>query len=72
MRLRCRVGIHDWRYTSAVYSSEQNERLALPDSPATRTCCCCPAKQVEDKHCLGLNPPEYSVSWRTWRPSAKV
>ena len=72
MRLRCRIGIHAWKYTPAVYSSAQNERLALPESPATRSCSCCPAKQVEDKQCLGLTPPEYSVTWRIWRPRAEV
>jgi hypothetical protein len=72
MRLRCMIGMHDWEYTPAVYNNPQEERLALPAVPATRKCRCCPVKQVEDKHCLGLNPPEYSVSWRTWRPRAEV
>lgn len=27
-RLLCKVGIHQWQYTPAVYDSEQNERLA--------------------------------------------
>lgn len=72
MRLRCRFGIHNWQYTPAVYTSEQNERLALPETPATRACQCCPKKQVEDRHCLGLNPPEYAVTWRNWHPRSEV
>lgn len=71
MRFLCMLGFHKWQYTPAVYDSVQDERLALPSSPATRKCQCCPAKQVEDKHCLGLNPPEYSITWRTWRPRAE-
>jgi hypothetical protein len=72
MRFLCRLGFHKWQHTPAVYNSEQEERLAIPASPAIRKCSCCPTKQVEDKHCLGLNPPEYSVRWRTWRPRSDV
>jgi len=57
--------MHDWDYTPAVYRSVQDERLAIPEKAATRSCRCCPASQVEDKHCLGLNPPEYTSSWRS-------
>lgn len=64
MRLWCRLGFHRWQYTSAVYRTEQEERLAIPEKAATRTCSCCPARQSEDKHCLGLNPPEYVSTWR--------
>lgn len=62
-RFLCRIGIHKWEYTPAVYRSEQEQRLAIPDKAATRKCTCCPAKQVEDIHCLGLNPPEYVSNW---------
>lgn len=63
-RFLCKIGIHDWQYTPAVYRSAQEERLALAEKDATRTCRCCPKTQVEDRHCLGFNPPEYVSTWR--------
>lgn len=62
-RLRCRIGLHDWVYAPALYRTEQDKRLALPAQPATRTCSHCDKVQIEDRHCLGLNPPEYSSTW---------
>lgn len=62
---KCRLGWHDWRYTAAEYRSAQMELLAIPDAPATRTCACCDKKQVEDRNCLGLHPPEYYSRWET-------
>ena len=64
-KLRCLVGFHDWETTPAVYLDAQAERLAIPTQPATRTCRCCDTHQVEDRHCLGLNPPEYVSTWYT-------
>lgn len=69
MRFLCKIGLHKWKYTPAVYATPMEERLALPSTPSTRACQCCLAKQVEDRHCLGMNPPEFSVNWRNWHPA---
>lgn len=61
--IRCTLGIHSWEYTAAVYHSRQAERLAIPTEEGYRKCKRCGKVQVEDVHCLGLNPPEYVVSY---------
>lgn len=62
-KILCFFGFHDWDYTPAVYLDEQSERLAIPLEEGKRTCKCCDTTELEDRHCLGLNPPEYVVSW---------
>lgn len=63
MSILCRIGIHSWEYTAAVYPDSQAERLAIPTEEGYRTCKRCGKQQVEDVHCLGLNPPEYVVTY---------
>lgn len=63
--LWCLAGLHNWTYTGAVYTNDQAERLAIPQTPAKRVCDRCGKKQHEDRHCLGLNPPEYYSTWYT-------
>ncbi len=63
--LRCVVGLHQWTHTEAEYACAQAERLAVATKEATRTCTCCGKTQYEDRHLLGLNPPEYYSVWRT-------
>ena len=60
----CKVGLHNWKYTQAEYSSAQAELLALPTKPATRCCADCGKVQYEDRVCLGLRPPEYYSVYR--------
>ncbi len=64
-RLKCLVGLHSWLATPAVYADETAERLAIPLESGSRTCLHCDKTQVEDRHCLGLNPPEYYSTWHT-------
>lgn len=61
----CKIGIHNWQYYPAKYSCSRWEILAGPTKPATRECRHCGKFQVEDIHCLGLNPPEYITTWNT-------
>jgi hypothetical protein len=63
MRILCRLGIHKWQYTAGVYGHLYAEYLQMASQPATRTCTRCPKKQVEEVHCLGLNPPQFLRSW---------
>ncbi|QEM41125.1 hypothetical protein HYP85_gp028 [Pseudomonas phage Zuri] len=64
-RFLCRIGIHKWgRVHPAVYPSPEAERLAVASKPAMRACQCCDQDQYLDKHCLGLNPPTYTSTWR--------
>lgn len=61
----CLLGLHKWEITPAVYDSVQAQLLAIPTQEASRTCRCCGKTQVEDRHCLGLNPPQYDSTWYT-------
>ncbi len=55
---------HQWEdYTDSEYASGTDEYLGVIKTPATRTCKICGKKQVQDVHCLGLNPPSYTTSW---------
>ena len=59
----CKIGWHKWVYTSSKYSSRTEYRLALPTKTGSRECARCGKVQWEDRHCLGLNPPEYITSY---------
>lgn len=68
--IKCKVGLHDWSYTEAEYNwggTPQNDticrEIGMPSKDATRTCDDCGKHQVQDIHCLGLNPPEYVETW---------
>lgn len=63
-KLMCKLGIHFWHHTPATYIDAAAERLSIPSTEAVRTCRCCGKSQNEDRHCLGLNPPEYARTWR--------
>jgi hypothetical protein len=54
---------HRWIYTPAVYSDAISETLGIPHIPATRTCSVCNKLELQDIHCLGLNPPKYHFTW---------
>lgn len=54
---------HKWDYVPAVYADAQNHILAIPKELGYRTCIICGEKQIERKHCLGLNPPKYVIYW---------
>lgn len=60
---KCKIGLHDWEVTPAVYASPFDEQIGMTDNPATRKCNNCTKKQTEDVHCLGLNPPKYTKTW---------
>lgn len=56
--------LHSWDYKEETYlPGIYSEELCLEATPATRTCSCCGKVQVRERHCLGLNPPEYTESW---------
>lgn len=55
--------IHHWEYTKAVYANELMERLSIPQQHKRRICNKCGKIQVQHRHCLGLNPPEYINTW---------
>lgn len=54
---------HKWIYTEAELSNDNTRRLGIALKPATRTCIICKKQQYKEKHCLGLNPPEYVTNW---------
>jgi len=56
---------HKWKYTPATYRTPLDERLSIPLTPSKRVCKICGKTQEEDRHCLGLNPPEYYSRWIT-------
>jgi hypothetical protein len=63
MSLLCSLGIHQWMYTPATYSSIAEKRLGIPATEMTRCCVACAKQQLRDEHCLGINPPEYHYTW---------
>lgn len=62
-KMMCLLGFHDWVYVETTYEDEICRRLAIPLDRGSRTCNHCGKKQIEDKHCLGLNPPDYVITW---------
>jgi hypothetical protein len=64
MSILCKIGIHKWKYTKAVYESALAERLGLPSIFGFRVCSHCGKEQEEDIHLLGVNPPEYVITYR--------
>lgn len=64
LKLLCRVGIHSWVATPATYEDGLCRVLAIATTTASRECSRCHIRQIEDIHCLGLNPPEYVSTWR--------
>jgi len=60
MRIRCRVGIHDWKY-------KMNGKISPIDysenEGSTRVCTSCNRTETLSVHCLGLNPPRYINNW---------
>lgn len=70
LKLLCRVGIHSWVTTPATYVNELQRAIALPKTQGSRKCRRCGACQIEDIHCLGLNPPKYVSTWRNAPVSA--
>lgn len=54
---------HKWVTTEAVYRDRVSMELGIPMQPATRQCSICGKKQIQDIHCLGLNPPSYVTRW---------
>lgn len=63
MNILCAIGFHKWRYTPATYINYTSELLGITEKDATRTCEKCKRSQVQDIHCLGLNPPAYVKTW---------
>lgn len=63
MSILCKVGMHKWTYTPAVYDNSQMQYLGIPSVEATRTCQRCGKYQKQDVHCLGFNPPDYVYRW---------
>lgn len=57
--------VHKWKYTDATHFNSQAELLAVELTPATRECLTCGKRQVRERHCLGLNPPDYVDTWTT-------
>lgn len=68
-KLACFLGFHQWRYTPTQYRTPLDERLAIPLKEGERVCEHCQKRQIEDIHCLGLNPPEYHTSWHNAAPA---
>lgn len=64
MGILCKIGIHKWKYTKAIYESDLAERLALPSVIGFRVCSRCGKEQEEDIHLLGVNPPDYVIIYR--------
>ena len=62
MSFLCKIGIHKWNHTRAIYSNNFGDG-GLPITPAKRVCEC-GKKQYLDVHCLGMNPPEFVRTWR--------
>lgn len=62
-RFLCKIGLHKWIYTSAVYLNEIERLAGMPAEEATRGCMYCEAFQREEIYCLGLNPPDYVRTW---------
>lgn len=66
----CKIGLHNWTVTDAVYESAEWERISIALKEATRECTCCGKLQIRDRVCLGLNPPEYFDTWYNYeRPN---
>jgi hypothetical protein len=63
-----KLHFHRWEYTPAVYADLQSQVIGLPLKPAGRSCSVCGKVQVEEVHCLGLNPPQYTKIWFNRRP----
>lgn len=72
LKLLCRIGIHSWVVTPATYVNELQRAVAIPKTPGSRECRRCDVRQIEDIHCLGLNPPEYVSTWRIAKPTASA
>lgn len=61
--------VHDWHYMAPKHFAVPNaEELCIESAPATRKCAKCGKTQYRERHCLGLNPPEYVVCWYDLRP----
>lgn len=60
---RCKIGWHLWETAEATYNNMGDELLGMPDTNATRKCLLCDKEQIQDIHCLGLNPPKYVKTW---------
>lgn len=54
---------HRWAYVPAVYMDVHANLLSIPKEPGYRICIICGEKQLERRHCLGLNPPRYTIYW---------
>ena len=65
MNVLCFIGFHEWNTTPSEYRDSTEEDLGIQAVVATRTCSRCGKKQELDIHCLGLNPPSYTKTWRT-------
>ena len=63
MSLLCKIGLHKWVHTQAVYADIQSELIGLYVVPATRRCPRCNKVQWLDEHVLGLNPPQKVNTW---------
>lgn len=59
----CFMGLHEWKYAPAEYDSIKDKELGIARKSGIRKCSCCGKVQFEDRHLLGLNPPEYCVTW---------
>jgi hypothetical protein len=60
----CIIGIHSYVYTKETYRDFIAGQLCLFDTPASKKCSKCGREMIEDKVCLGLNPPEYYSTWK--------
>jgi hypothetical protein len=69
--LLCKIGIHKWEYTDSVYENETNRRLGIQSKKGNRVCLKCKKKQIQEIHCLGLNPPEYIVGYFDNKPKVE-
>jgi len=65
--ISCKIGFHTWDYSQAQYDSEIDEELGISAVQGFRICEKCGKLQIEDRHCLGLNPPQYVTSYSNLR-----
>lgn len=63
-KLFCFFRLHNWKYGRATDNQLMYDNEAIPIDEV-RECACCGKKQYGERHCLGLNPPEYTTHWHT-------